>query len=101
MKCAICSPSFCDFTSSECAARRTFQLPGDPVALSFMASCVLPVDYRSKQALLEFSDTALRLGTVRDVLEIEVERLLREPEPKGAAWSPITSELLARYRCNN
>lgn len=79
----------------------TIQLPDDPATLSFMASCVLPVDYRSKQALLEFSDTALRLGTVRDVLEIEVERLLREPQPKGAAWSPITDELLARYRCNN
>ena len=79
----------------------TFDLPDDPATLSFMASCVLPVDYRSKQALLEFSDTALRLGTVRDVLEVEVGRLQREPEPKGLAWSPITSELLARYRCNN
>jgi ATP-dependent Lon protease len=79
----------------------TFSLPDEPQLLSFMASCVLPVDNRSKQTLLEFSDTALRLGAAHDVLEVEVERLQREPEPKSVAWSPITDALLARYRCNN
>ena len=79
----------------------TFALPDDPTTLSFMASCVLPIDNRSKQTLLEFSDTALRLGATRDILDAEVGRLSREPEPRTAEWTPLTDEFLARYRCNN
>ena len=71
----------------------TFQLPEEPGELSFIASCVLPIDNRGKQTLLEYSDAALRLAAVRDVLENEVARLSRNRRraPRGDPWTMLRS----------
>lgn len=80
-----------------------FELPTDASLLSFTASCVLPIDTTGKQALLEYSDTALRLGAARDILEIEVERLEREPASRSqdSQWDPIDDSTFLRFRCSN
>jgi Lon protease-like protein len=80
-----------------------FELPSDAGLLSFTASCVLPIDTTGKQALLEYTDTALRLGAARDILEAEVERLQREPVARSGEqfWDPVEDATFTRFRCPN
>jgi Lon protease-like protein len=81
----------------------SFELPPDPATLSFTASCVLPIEASGKQTLLEYADTALRLGAVRDILELEVSRLRREQigTAASARWSPVDDATFSRLRCPN
>ncbi len=80
----------------------SFSLPTEPEMLSYTASCVLPVEMSGKQTLLEFSDTALRLGAARDILEVEVERLQQEPQSRSdGSWNPVDDQTFTRFRCPN
>jgi Lon protease-like protein len=80
----------------------SFSLPPEPEQLSYTASCVLPIEMSGKQTLLEYSDTALRLGAARDILEAEVERLEREPRTSpDAPWNPVDDATFTRFHCPN
>jgi Lon protease-like protein len=80
-----------------------FSLPDEPELLSYTASCVLPIEMSGKQTLLEFSDTALRLGAARDILEVEVERLQRDPQTRQSdgSWNPVDDATFTRFHCPN
>ncbi|MES2461067.1 MAG: LON peptidase substrate-binding domain-containing protein [Armatimonadota bacterium] len=81
-----------------------FTLPDEPVSLSFMTACVLPIDNDEKQALLEETDTEARLALEKEVLLREVTRLRRtaetaeETQPtevQTVEWHPVKAERFA------
>jgi Lon protease-like protein len=77
-----------------------FDLPDDPVVLSFLASCLLPIGHLEQQALLETTDTETRLQETRRVLQQEVLRLRREVETQQpAAWKSLLTTHFDPYRC--
>ena len=57
-----------------------FELPSEPVPLSFTAACVLPIENGQKQELLEETDTEARLSVEKEILMREVTRLRRAAE---------------------
>lgn len=78
-----------------------FRLPEEPGPLSFMASCVLPIENEEKQALLEETDTEERLTVVKEALLREVTRLRRSAETTSETaletveWHPVKLERFA------
>jgi Lon protease-like protein len=78
-----------------------FVLPDEPVPLSFMAACVLPIENEEKQALLEETDTEARLAVEKEVLLREVTRLRRSAETAAEIssepleWHPVKAERFA------
>lgn len=78
-----------------------FGLPAEPEQLSFVASCVLPLDDDDKQSLLVERDTAARLSSVREVLHREVLRLRRTAETREVVWKPLAPDTYDKFRCPN
>jgi Lon protease-like protein len=78
-----------------------FDLPLDPVHLSFMAGYVLPIPNSQKQALLEMQSLTERLGAVRELLHGEVTRLRRAQEAAQVVWKRLSPTAYDEYRCQN
>lgn len=76
-------------------------LPEDPVALSFIAACVLPIDTRQKQNLLEQTDTAARLMIVRNLLRLVTNQLKDAPPVPQTVYEPMRPERFEPYVCLN
>lgn len=77
------------------------ELPIEPVILSFTAACVLPVDNRQKQNLLEETDTAARLLIVRNLLRLVVDKLRDAPPVPQTVYQPMELERFGPYICLN
>ncbi len=52
-----------------------YELPDDPEEFSFVISAVVQLDAARRQAMLEMTDTVLRLNQQRDILRHEIVRI--------------------------
>lgn len=78
-----------------------FELPEDPVDLSYLTAAALPIENEEKQTLLSADDTADRLIAERELLRREVTRLRRAEESRQVEWHRIDMATLADLICQN
>ena len=69
-----------------------YELPSDPVDLSFVIAAVLQLENDERQALLAMTDTAARLMEERTCLITEVERVRVASEGADRRAERITRE---------
>lgn len=69
-----------------------YELPENPVDLSFVIAAMLRLGNRERQALLETTDTQMRLAQVAARLRDEVDRVRSASPPTGQQVARLTRE---------